>query len=243
MPSSPPAPPRLSIAGARAAYVGPGLGLAPHTNAVAVVAAGLEARFQLTLAGNPPLSASIALVPPRTRHHLVSAGPMAFVYLDAASDDHNHLRAADLHARHAALVAAAADPGADVDGLCDALGVPPRRPIDPRIRRVLDALETQPDDARPLAAWAALEGLSASRFQALFTQELGLAFRRYRTWRRMAAVVRALAAGGTLTEAAFAAGFASSAHLSATFRGMFGLAPSGLKGMRLRAGPPVGLDV
>jgi AraC-like DNA-binding protein len=44
----------------------------------------------------------------------------------------------------------------------------------------------------------------------------------------MAAVMRSVAAGGSLTEAAHAAGFASSAHLSSTFKGMFGLTASDL---------------
>ena len=44
----------------------------------------------------------------------------------------------------------------------------------------------------------------------------------------MAAVMRTIAAGGSLTEAAHAAGFASSAHLSSTFKRMFGLTASDL---------------
>ena len=42
------------------------------------------------------------------------------------------------------------------------------------------------------------------------------------------AVMRTVAAGATLTEAAHAAGFASSAHLSSTFKRMFGLRASDL---------------
>jgi AraC-like DNA-binding protein len=44
----------------------------------------------------------------------------------------------------------------------------------------------------------------------------------------MAAVMRAVAAGATLTDAAHGAGFSSSAHLSTTFRRMFGLTASDL---------------
>ena len=42
----------------------------------------------------------------------------------------------------------------------------------------------------------------------------------------MAVMMRALHDGNTLTQAAMIAGFASSAHLSSTFRRMFGIAPS-----------------
>jgi AraC-like DNA-binding protein len=44
----------------------------------------------------------------------------------------------------------------------------------------------------------------------------------------MAVVAAELSRGATLTTAAHMAGFASSAHFSAAFRAMFGLAPSAL---------------
>ena len=52
--------------------------------------------------------------------------------------------------------------------------------------------------------------------------------RRYRLWNRMGAAVGAFHDGMSLTEAAHAAGFASSAHFSAAFRDMFGMMPSEL---------------
>jgi AraC-like DNA-binding protein len=66
----------------------------------------------------------------------------------------------------------------------------------------------------------------------------GVSFRRYRIWRRMAFVALNLSGGRTLTDAAHAAGFASSAHLSFAFKKMFGLAPSAL----LKAGVAFDLD-
>jgi AraC-like DNA-binding protein len=70
-------------------------------------------------------------------------------------------------------------------------------------------------------------------FRARFEAELGLPFRRYRLWRRMAWVMRTVAAGGTLTEAAHTAGFSSSAHLSSTFKRLFGLTASDLLAWRV----------
>lgn len=55
---------------------------------------------------------------------------------------------------------------------------------------------------------------------------LGLPFRRYRLWRRMALVVRSIAQGRDLTAAALEAGFSSSAHLSSSFKRMFRLSAS-----------------
>jgi len=50
----------------------------------------------------------------------------------------------------------------------------------------------------------------------------------------MGAAVHALVAGVSLTAAALDAGFSSSAHFSAAFREMFGLAPSRLARAGLR---------
>jgi AraC-like DNA-binding protein len=52
-------------------------------------------------------------------------------------------------------------------------------------------------------------------------------------WRRMALVMRALAEGSDLTAAALACGFASSAHLSAAFKQMFGLSPREVLALRV----------
>jgi AraC-like DNA-binding protein len=89
-------------------------------------------------------------------------------------------------------------------------------------------IERRPDAFGRAHDAAALACLSPSRFRARFDAELGLPFRRYRLWRRMAAVMRAVAAGATLTDAAHCAGFSSSAHLSTTFKRMFGLTASDL---------------
>ncbi|MFK7987996.1 MAG: helix-turn-helix domain-containing protein [Sandaracinaceae bacterium] len=77
-----------------------------------------------------------------------------------------------------------------------------------------------------------LAGLSSSRFQRLFRAHVGVPFRRFRLWQRMSVVAGALASGGTLTYAAHEAGFASSSHLSKSFRRMFGLRPRDLLRMR-----------
>ncbi len=69
-------------------------------------------------------------------------------------------------------------------------------------------------------------GLSASRFQHLFTREVGVPFRRYRVWHRLRAAIREAAQGSNLTTAAHAAGFADQAHFTREFRRTFGAPPS-----------------
>ena len=235
--------PRLSLSAARAAWVGPGLQLKPHRNAVATVAVGLDASFSLSAPfPSPAEDLWIALIPPGIRHQLIARGTMVFLYLDALSDDLERLRGADLASLHTRMLEAGTAVGTDwnVDDFCRALGLPAddvvsplqgsaqirRAPPSPRLRRAIRALDDRPQDFPRVADAAALAGLSSSRFQAVFTGVTGMPFRRYRLWRRMAVVMRALAAGYPLTAAAFEAGFASSAHLSTTFRAMFGIPPS-----------------
>ncbi|MEO6051520.1 MAG: helix-turn-helix domain-containing protein [Pyrinomonadaceae bacterium] len=53
--------------------------------------------------------------------------------------------------------------------------------------------------------------------------------RRYLLWQRLRDAMHQLAHGSSLTETAHAAGFADSAYLTRTFRGMLGIAPSALQ--------------
>jgi len=73
---------------------------------------------------------------------------------------------------------------------------------------------------------AAQVGISASRLGHLFAGQLGLTYPSWRRWTRLLDAIQAVRAGATLTQAAHDAGFADSAHLSRTFRAMFGITPT-----------------
>lgn len=106
----------------------------------------------------------------------------------------------------------------------------PARPSEP-VRSALRYLE-QNSGARPtLAHAAAAAHLSPSRLTHLFTREVGIPFRRYGLWVRLRTVAERVAHGDNLTQAAVAAGFSDSAHLSRVFKRNFGLSPSALLGM------------
>jgi AraC-like DNA-binding protein len=98
-------------------------------------------------------------------------------------------------------------------------------------------MRDEPQRAHRLTTLARRAGLSPSRFLHLFKAETAVPLRRYRIWNRMRAAFRACGEGASLTEAAHAAGFASSAHFSSAFRDMFGMMPSDLiKALQLRRG-------
>ncbi|MBU4611777.1 helix-turn-helix transcriptional regulator [Achromobacter sp. GG226] len=223
---------RISLSGARAAYLGPGLDLAPHRNAAATVAIALDSAFTLSLAASSSqlgtgIERAAALIPPNALHHLRATGPMLFLYLDALCDDVKALNDVALQNARPTLLREDLST-AGVDRILSTLGIAPRPPDDDRLAQVIRQLDARPQDFANVADAAALAELSPSWFQARFRRAVGMPFRRYRLWRRMAVVMAALGEGRTLTEAAHGAGFASSSHLSATFREMFGLAPSDL---------------
>ena len=233
---------RISMRSARAAYFGPGLDIAPHRNAVAVVALAVDDPFELALLGeNRSVPAyeklRAALIGPGRLHHLKAPGPMAFVYLDALCDDHAAVQKVDLAAVCKVFNSEPLETWS-VDRVCAVLNLPKRSPSDSRIAAILRAIDGNPDAFINFQDIATSSGLSPSRCRALIRETAGVSFRRYRIWRRMAFVALNLAEGRTLTEAAHAAGFASSAHLSFAFKKMFGLAPSAL----LKAGVVFDLD-
>jgi len=223
--------PRIAVGPARALYVGPGLDLAPHLNLATTIVVALQQPFALRVwaksGGWTPWQADVVgVIPSETLHHLKCHGPMAFLYLDPLTDRPRAWSRVDLLQGRERL--RACRPHIGLAMAFAAFGLTARRPRDARIARVVHAIEQHPDAFGRLQDAAALACLSPSRFRARFQAELGLPFRRYRLWRRMAAVMRQLAAGSSLTEAAHAAGFASSAHLSSSFKRLFGLAASAL---------------
>ena len=110
-----------------------------------------------------------------------------------------------------------------VQALC--VGPPPTRKLDERVLTVLEAIRTS-DLKLPLEEAAAKVFLSPSRFAHLFTEHVGLPFRRYMLWRKLMRAMVQRGHGLTLTEAAHAGGFSDSAHLTRTFHQMFGIPPS-----------------
>ena len=79
--------------GRRALFIGPAFGLSPHRNAVAVVAIGLQAPFELAWNTRDYRRCRSALIPPNTLQHFrETSGAMAFLYVDAVSNDYAQLR-------------------------------------------------------------------------------------------------------------------------------------------------------
>jgi AraC family transcriptional regulator len=100
---------------------------------------------------------------------------------------------------------------------------------DRRIRQIIKWASENLDGAIAINEAAQGVGLSPSRASHLFVEETGLPFRTYVLWLRVVRAVDAHIAGMNLTQAAQAAGFADSAHMSRTFKRMFGLPAAALE--------------
>lgn len=103
------------------------------------------------------------------------------------------------------------------------------KPIDPRVQKTLSTVHALPGSQFSLRDLAGQVALSPSRLGALFRHDIGIPVRRYLLWLRLIHAIQALSTDANLTEAAHDAGFSDSAHLSRTFRRMFGMPPSVLQ--------------
>lgn len=100
--------------------------------------------------------------------------------------------------------------------------------LDSRIRKLIEHIKDKnrieyPDSIAELAAQV---HLSASRLRHLFQGELGISIQRYLLWQRLGRAIELATKGASLTQSAHEAGFADSAHLSRSFRSIFGISPS-----------------
>ena len=101
--------------------------------------------------------------------------------------------------------------------------------LDRRVRRMIRWAGEHLDGVPGVQEAAGSVGLSPSRASHLFVEQTGLPFRTYVLWLRLTRAVEAHTGGLSLTEAAQEAGFADSAHLSRTFKRMFGMPAASLE--------------
>lgn len=214
---------------------------ASHQHGAPVYLAGLYGKFGLRLEGGRWLSCRTAVIPAGVRHELnIGGNPLAVFYIEPNVAGVDALTPLVRNAREVdgGLVGTTGEVKLLRDlyedraathwarpALIDLLGFARRRAvreIDPRVARVVERVSARDDDLTPVAELAASAGLSASRFQHLFTREVGVPFRRYRAWHRMRAAIREIVSGNNFTRAAHAAGFFDQAHFAHDFRRTFG---------------------
>lgn len=239
----------------RTLFVGPLDYNASHQHGAPVYLAGLHGKFGLRVEGGAWLSCRTAVIPAGVSHELdIGGNPLAVFYIEPGVAGVEALTPLVRNTREVdgALIGSTGEVSLLRElyedraslrwagsALTDLLGFTRRRTIraiDPRVSRAVAHLAARYDDLTPVAEIAGAAGLSASRFQHLFTQEVGVPFRRYRAWHRMRAAIREIVSGSTFTRAAHAAGFADQAHFAHDFRRTFG-APASRSLTKVRGRP------
>lgn len=104
-------------------------------------------------------------------------------------------------------------------------GTLPTRSMDPRIARVIEAIQHDPTRDHSAQECAALSDLSFSRFLHLFKQEVGITFRKFRAWKRARGLLYHVNRRATLTDIALDVGYPDSTHFSHSIRRVYGLKP------------------
>lgn len=229
----------------RALFVGP-LGYnAPHAHSVPVYLAGLGGPFRIEVGNERWTTCRTAVVPAGVTYAFdVENAPLAVLYLEPdAGDVHDLMPLVTGPRNMGGAVLGAGGPltpfreifehrdsgewtGKALDELLAFGARRKSRSVDARVGRAMRVLSIHADETISAAAVAQRVGLSSSRFQHLFAGEVGVPFRKYRSWQRLRRAISGIVRGMTFAEAAHAAGFADQAHFARTFRKTFGAPPS-----------------
>jgi AraC family transcriptional regulator len=224
---------------------------APHSHHAVQVTLALRGSFTLETAEGSLSSAAAAIAPDTEHTFQATEGVIAHLFIDPDGKAGRTLQRAwfgsasltpigvtalaDLPARlldhFDASDAAGPELSALGRSLVARLAPEPQgtEPPDARVRKMSAWAAARLDQPVSLADAAAHVGLSNGRARHLFVESTGLPFRTYLLWLRLTKAVELFSAGESLTDAAQAAGFSDSAHLSRTFKRMFGITADSLR--------------
>ena len=99
-------------------------------------------------------------------------------------------------------------------------------PTDPRLRKIVQVLITDPADQRGLDEWASVVGASKRTLTRLFPAQTGMTFRTWRQQRRLLRALELLASGRNVTAVALELGYESTSAFIAMFRRSLGQTPT-----------------
>jgi AraC-like DNA-binding protein len=214
-----------------------------HRHGAPVLLLGLSGPLTVELRGCAPISCRSALIDAGVEHRLDPGEEhMASLYLEPSAEEVHGIRREYLQAEPASFDIVPKGIRSewllgrmlafDLPGLLGrSIAAGQEVALDARVQRTLAALRSA--ESRPSRGeLAAGVRLSESRFNHLFSEQMGVCFRRYRLWMQLRGLLEQLPRFQSLTDAAVHGGFADSAHFSRSFSEMIGLPPSAiLKGL------------
>lgn len=218
--------------------LGPAYASAQHRHHAAQIAFSLDGPVIFESPQTGRHCADMLLISPNTPHAHPAFGALAFLYLWPESTEWLNFPGREkggvvplpfnLRLRSIARRAAAGNAVAARSLVDDLIGKSASRALsdDALVSRAIEFIKRSLGGRITLAAVATAVHISPSRLAHRFREATGVPLRRYVLWCRLRAAAEAAMRGTSLTTAAHLAGFADSAHLSRTFRTMFGVAPS-----------------
>jgi AraC family transcriptional regulator len=233
-----PTPFHLYVWPQRLLMLAPAYASAQHRHHVAQIGFGLDGPVVYESPQTGALRDDLLLVPPDTLHAHPAFGATAVLYLEPESSEWARFPARESTAivslpfnpqlRAFARCAASGDAAAAQSVVDTLLGQAANSGLsdDALVSQVCALIRQHLDGPITLAALADKVHRSPSRLAHRFREATGVPLRRYVLWRRLRAAAEAAMRGASLTDAAHAAGFSDSAHLSRTFPSTFGIAPS-----------------
>ncbi len=217
-----------------------------HQHYALQIAIGLKKPFQLNYSGNQE-SYRVVIVASNQPHQLTGPGDrQAVLLIDPETDIARQLKEKYLQGKKINSIDYAQLSGftscletsvlngqpcskikSMLDGIMATLLDLPVMPgeTDTRIQKVVDYLDQLPLKMASLKALSNYIGLSEGRLIHLFKEQMGVPIRRYLLWLRLIESIKFVLGGASLTTAAHETGFADLAHLSRTFKKMFGMTP------------------
>ena len=208
-------------------FIGSGLRLDMHAAHAFTVARAVGGRLLVRFAGSSQWHAcTSAVIAPDVVHQLDASDGIALTAMIGPDSMDGRRLAWRTTLGNESPVPPHDDPLALYRWLLELHAMPTRRLLDPRIRRVLRLIRESPRVHLPVSDLASAVALSPSRLVHIFRAQTNTTIKRYSLWLRLAAAFMAMAHGSSLTDTAYAVGFADPAHLTRTYQRLLGLYPS-----------------
>ncbi|XDD47815.1 helix-turn-helix transcriptional regulator [Leptospira sp. WS39.C2] len=220
-----------------------GLVTEPHSHYAVSILVSKQTPFQLTTKENLIIETEGIIIAPNFFHRLeANHTEIVVIQLDPKSDEYKKIVMKDryflLDSNTIQKIQNLAEPlfGSNLncstartiyDQILEVLGSSKTETDwDPRMDITLTKIkETLPSPIN-VATLSKETGISKDRFMHLFKEYMGIPLRQYLLWQRLHIAARLFQSGENLTTASHAAGFSDQAHLSRTFKKMFGVKPS-----------------
>ncbi|PJZ45915.1 helix-turn-helix transcriptional regulator [Leptospira brenneri] len=215
----------------------------PHSHYAVSILVSLTDTFQLYDKENLAIESRGIIIPPNYYHKLDgSHSEMLIIQLDPKSDEYKRIEMDEtpktIEKEIRSKIKALAEPLFGETLTCESarsiynqilslLGSKTiSKKYDERIEMAIKKIKKEIPSPVTLTELSEISGISTDRFMHLFKENMGIPLRQYLLWQRLHIAAKLLQSGENLTTASHAAGFSDQAHLSRTFKKMFGVKPS-----------------